>query len=82
MRSIPPYEFYGEAVPVTDTGLQVYVFKRGDTITGIAHKFYGDVSLWRLIADRNSIYDPRQMEVGTELLIPELPAETGRFQSL
>ena len=82
MRSIPPYELYGEAVPVTNAGLRVYVFKEGDTITGIAHKFYGNFSLWRLIADRNSIYDPRQVAVGTELLVPELPAETGRFESL
>jgi len=82
MRSISPFERFGEAVPVTDATLQVYVFRQGDTITGIAHRFYGDWRLWRLIADRNALADPRQIEVGTALLIPELPVEDGRFKSL
>jgi len=81
-RSISPFERYGEAVPATDALLQVYVFKQGDTLTGVSHRYYGDWRRWRYIADRNGITDPRRIEPGTALLIPQLPPEGGRFESL
>ena len=49
-------------------------------MTGVAHRFYGDWRLWKVIADRNDIVDARQIAPGTVLLIPELPLEKGAFE--
>jgi nucleoid-associated protein YgaU len=92
-RSISPYERYGELSPETDAYLTEYIFRgsdtltgteyifRGsDTLTGLAHRFYSDWRLWRLIAERNRIADVRQIEAGTLLLIPQRPLESGTFE--
>ena len=75
MRSISPYERYGELSPDTDAYLTEYIFKASDTLSGIAQRFYGDWRLWRTIADRNKIFDVRQIEPGTVLLIPQQSPE-------
>jgi len=80
-RSISPYEKYGAAFPNADATLQVHVFSATDTLSGIAQKYYGDWKLWRVIAERNNILDVRQIEIGTELLIPRRPLERGRYES-
>lgn len=80
MRSISPYERFGEYRPETDATLKEYVFKAGDTISGLAHREYGDWRLWRLIAERNRIADVRQIAPGTVLLVPERPLEKGVFE--
>ena len=80
MRSISPYERHGQYRPEEDANLQEYVFNDSDTVTGLAHRFYGDWRLWRLIADRNDIVDVRKIPSGTVLLIPERPLERGRFE--
>ena len=82
MRSVSPYEQFGEVAPVDDGALTQHVFDATETITGLAQRHYGDWKLWRLIADRNGIIDPRQIEPGTVLLIPTRPLEFGRFESL
>lgn len=76
-----PYEKFGEFKPNEDGNLQVHIFAAGQTITGLAHRYYGDWRQWRLIADRNDLVDVRQIQPGTELLIPERPLERGRFES-
>jgi nucleoid-associated protein YgaU len=50
-----------------------YVVKSGDTLRGIAEKFYGDASLVDLIAQANNITDPTLVHQGTELTIPPKP---------
>jgi nucleoid-associated protein YgaU len=50
-----------------------YTVKSGDTLRGIAAKFYGDSSLDDLIAQANDITDPSLLHPGTELLIPPKP---------
>lgn len=80
-RSISPYEQFGAASPATDATLEEYLFVRGDTLSGIAHRYFGDWRMWRLIADRNDIVDVRQIEPGTVLLIPERPSENGSYES-
>jgi nucleoid-associated protein YgaU len=55
--------------------------RAGDTISGIANRFYGDWRLWRLIADRNELVDVRELSIGTRLLLPPKPLEKGRFES-
>jgi hypothetical protein len=81
-RSVSPYERYGEFKPQTDANLRVHVFNATDTITGLAHRYFGDWRLWRLIADRNQISDARQIEPGTQLLIPLKPMLRGRYDSI
>lgn len=81
MRSVTPYERFGEPSPEPDAHLEEQFFRAGDTISGLAHRAYGDWRLWRLIADRNSIVDPRKIEPGTRLLIPPQPLERGRYES-
>jgi nucleoid-associated protein YgaU len=81
MRSVTPYERFGEPNPERDAHLEEYIFCAGDTLSGLAHRFYADWRQWRLIADRNSIVDPRKIESGTRLLIPPQPLESGRYES-
>jgi hypothetical protein len=51
---------------------KTYVTKRGDSLWLIACEKYGDPSLWRTIANRNKIQNPRFVEPGIELFIPPL----------
>ncbi|HEV7842276.1 MAG TPA: LysM peptidoglycan-binding domain-containing protein [Pyrinomonadaceae bacterium] len=80
-RSITPFEEYGEPSPESDSYLTEYVFRSGDTISGLADRFYNDWRLWRPIADRNRITDVRRIAVGTRLLIPPKPMQRGRYES-
>lgn len=81
-RSVSPYEQYGNARPDEDATLQIHVFIVTDTLSAIAQKYYGDWRLWRIIAERNHVLDPRQIAHGTELIIPRRPLERGRYESL
>lgn len=52
----------------------------GETLSSIAAAVYQDAALWRPIAIHNGIDDPRFLQTGRELLIPQLPfrdPETG-----
>ena len=80
MNILSPYERFGRFTPDTDANLKEVVFRDRDTITGLAHKEYGDWRQWRLIADRNNIVDCRRIEPGTLLLIPDRPLQSGRFE--
>ena len=50
---------------------RTYVVKSGDTLRGIAQRFYCDSSLDDVIAEANGIDDPAQLSVGAELTIPD-----------
>lgn len=80
-RSISPFEQYGEYIPVEDAALTVHLYIAGETLSGLAHRYYDDWRLWRVIAERNQIIDPRQIAPGTQLFIPERPLELGVFES-
>ncbi len=80
-RSISPFERFGEYVPVEDAALTVHLFCAGETLSGLAYRYYADWRLWRVIAERNKIRDPRQVAPGAQLLIPERPLERGAFES-
>jgi|CXWL01.1.fsa_nt_gi nucleoid-associated protein YgaU len=82
MRSVSPFERYGKANPLADATLRIHTVDVTDTISNLADKYLGDWRLWRLIAERNEITDVRQMTPGTQLIIPRLPLETGRYESL
>jgi hypothetical protein len=51
---------------------KIWRVKQGDTLWSIAAKEYGDPSLWRPIADKNKIYNPRSLKPGSDLVIPPL----------
>lgn len=80
-RSISPYERYGGAIPIEDSELRIHVWTATDTISSLAHRYYGDWRQWRIIAERNNISDVRQIETGTELIIPRRPIfVNGKFE--
>jgi nucleoid-associated protein YgaU len=47
-----------------------YQVVAGDTLSGLAHRFYGDERRWRAISAANDLTDPDHIVVGQELLIP------------
>lgn len=51
----------------TTTKSKVYVVKKGDTLSGIAYKLFGDTSKWRDLAQSNGIRNPRLLQIGTKL---------------
>jgi hypothetical protein len=52
---------------------KIHVVAQGDTLSGIAAEVYNNPALWRPIALRNGIDDPRALETGRSLAIPRLP---------
>lgn len=48
----------------------IYTIKEGDSLTNIAFKFYNSSNLWFLIADANNIINPFELELGTNIIIP------------
>lgn len=46
-----------------------YIVKAGDTLYIIAKKVYGKGELWRNIANKNNIKDPKTLKVGQRLLM-------------
>jgi hypothetical protein len=57
-----------------------YSVAQGETISGIAGKVYGNPKVWRAIALRNRLENPRTLATGMRLVIPRLPyrnPETG-----
>lgn len=54
-----------------ESDLKTRVVEEGDTLWDIAAEEYGDPTKWPVIADANDIDNPRNLEVGTTLVIPE-----------
>jgi len=52
---------------------KLHVVAQGETLSTIAGRLYQDPALWRPIALRNGIEDPRHLVVGRQLVIPQLP---------
>jgi hypothetical protein len=71
----PPPSEDSESPPPDNSDSEIYVVQEGDTLRGIAEKFYDDASLDDVIADANGIDDPTQISVGQELIIPPKPEE-------
>lgn len=53
-----------------DGGQRVWTTNAGDTLAGIAYKFYGDTSRWRSIANANRLTQVRELTPGIRLVIP------------
>lgn len=56
----------------TSTNLATYTVKKGDTLSGIAKRFYNNPNQWAKIADRNGIKNPKILQVGKVLVIPKV----------
>src|SRR5438270_269529 len=56
----------------TDPEFTTRVIRRGDSLHSIAAEVYGDPGAWRVIAEANSLDDPRRLEVRLSLRIPEV----------
>lgn len=54
-------------------GRKLRVVKEGERIDWIATTEYGDPTLWRLIAEQNSLENPLMLKPGQVLAIPPLP---------
>lgn len=46
---------------------KIYIVKKGDTLSGIAYKLWGDVSKWRKLAKENGVKNPRLLQIGKKL---------------
>lgn len=50
---------------------KIHIVKYGENLMDIAYEYYGDITLWYLIAEKNSsVSDPFELTVGQELFIP------------
>ena len=65
---LPPEDDKIETDPVFTTR----IIKGGDTLSSIAAEIYRDPTRWRIIAEENSIDDPRRLDIGQMLSIPKL----------
>ena len=52
---------------------KLHTVVQGESLSTIAWRVYGNPALWRPIALRNDIDDPRSLPVGLRLLVPQLP---------
>ncbi|HKP84949.1 MAG TPA: LysM peptidoglycan-binding domain-containing protein [Blastocatellia bacterium] len=56
---------------------KIHVVKMGETLSGIAAKYYNNPETWRPIAIANRIADPRAIAAGQTLRVPSLPFTDG-----
>ena len=48
---------------------RTYTVRAGDSLWGIATRFYGDGTQWRTLAEKNGIADPKKLTVGRVLTL-------------
>lgn len=59
----------------TQKQVEKYTVVKGDTLWSISEKYYQKGDNWKEIADANNITDAKKLEVGQELVIPEVKNE-------
>jgi nucleoid-associated protein YgaU len=62
---------------------RLHVVSEGETLPVLAQRYYQNSLQWRPIALHNAIDDPREVAVGTRLVVPQLPyrnPETGEVE--
>jgi LysM repeat protein/putative sterol carrier protein len=57
-----------------ETEMTTYTVQRGDTLSAIARRFYGDAHKYPVIQNANKINNANQIRVGQVLLIPAIAA--------
>jgi LysM repeat protein len=79
-RVIDPEREAKEVNRQTADFTKVHAVVEGETLSGIAARYYDDARLWRCVALANALPDPRLITAGQALRIPALPftsPETG-----
>jgi LysM repeat protein len=72
-------EYLDAATQAKEANLQtadfskVHVVTQGDTLPGIAARYYEDPRAWRPIAIANGVDDPRSLTIGQSIRVPSLP---------
>jgi len=63
-------------VPPSAPAVRTHTIQSGDTLEGIARKYYGDPNKWRMILDANKgkISDPARLKAGVVIEVPEAVA--------
>jgi Contractile injection system tube protein/LysM domain len=56
----------------TDPELTTYRIKRGDRVANISAEMYGDPTQWRRIVEANGLDDPRNLDIGKVLSVPDI----------
>ena len=58
--------------PATGAPVRTYQVQSGDTLAGIARKFYKNMGQWQKIAEANkgTLSDPAKLKPGMVLVIP------------
>lgn len=59
-------------IHIEDIDDKAYTIREGDTLSYISFKFYGNPLYWYLIADVNEIDNPFDLEIGLNLIIPNI----------
>lgn len=55
--------------------VQVHVVQRGESLSGIAQQVYGNEACHEVLADVNGVGDRNPLQVGQELVIPDVPMD-------
>lgn len=74
--SVPEPRRRADATRAHHPAPTVHVVRPGDTMAALAERYYGSQRYADLIRRANPHIDPERMAIGTELVIPERPAET------
>lgn len=61
-----------ESISLTSTAERTHVVVKGDTLYGLARRYYNDPSRWKDIyeSNRHVLSDPNRLRVGQELSLP------------
>ena len=75
----------GEEDLASSTSATKYTVTSGDTLSGLAERFYGNSNLWNIIYEANKHVigsDPNLLRVGEVLTIPLLPPTPGAYYTV
>ena len=69
--SLPDLTIYERDEPITTT--RFHIVREGESLSGIAHQYYGSPNEWRKILEANeeAIPDPNKIRPGVKLIIPK-----------
>ena len=63
--------------PIAPPEQRTHVVERGESLSKIAKRYYGDAKQWRIIfdANRDKIANPDLIHPGQEFVIPDIPGQ-------
>ena len=72
-RSLPAQRFAADGRAAGEAPVRTYKVESGDTLAGIARKFYRNSGQWPKIAEANkgTLEDPTKLKPGMILVIPQ-----------